>query len=61
MIPRVVFDENEIKFRKTMSRELKSNERRDGRLNVGCDTLKNYVDKEDSIELIIIKGGNKKV
>lgn len=60
-MPKITFDEKEIKFRKPITRNLKPNERRDGRLNVGCDTLKDFVDGEDSIEVLVIRGGAKNV
>lgn len=59
-MPKLTFTEKEIKERFTITRALKKTERRDGRLNVGCATLKDYVDGEDSIELIIVKGGANK-
>ncbi len=59
-MPKLAFDEKEIKYRKTIKRPLKLTERRDGRLNVSCDTLKDFVDGIDSIEIIVIKDGAKK-
>jgi hypothetical protein len=54
-MPKLTFTESEIKTRLTFERNLKPNERRDGRLNVGCAILKNFVDGEDVIEIIIRK------
>jgi len=59
-MPKISFQEREIKSRLTLTRALKETERRDGRLNVGCGTLKDFVDDEDSIEIIIVKGGAQK-
>lgn len=49
-----------MKYRKTITRPLRHTERRDGRLNVTTEALKDFVDGEDSIEVIIVKGGAKK-
>jgi len=56
-MPKLTFSEKEIKERLTITRALRETERRDGRLNVGCGTLKDFVDGEDSIEIIVVKGG----
>jgi len=56
-MPKITFTEREIKARLTLTRNLKETERRDGRLNVGRGTLKDVVDGEDSIEIIVVKGG----
>ena len=60
-MPTLMIKDKEMKYRKTITRPLKPSERRDGRLNVSCETLKDFVDGEDSIEVIVIKGGSKKV
>jgi len=54
-MPKITFNENEIKKRLTIDRPLKHTETRDGRLNVGCSTLKDYVEGEDVIEIIVRK------
>ena len=54
-MPKLTFTESEMKERLIIDRNLKPNERRDGRINVGCAILKNFVDGEDVIEVIIRK------
>ena len=54
-MPKITFEETEIKNRIQITRPLKKTERKDGRINVGCSTLKDYVDGEDIIEVIIRK------
>ncbi len=55
IMPKIIFNESEIKTRLTIDRPLKPNERRDGRLNIGCSTLKDFIDGQDVIEIIVRK------
>jgi len=54
-MPKITFNESEIKKRLQITRVLKHTETRDGRLNVGTATLKDYKEGEDVIEIIIRK------
>lgn len=59
-MPKITFTEREIKNHLKITRHLFDTERRDGRLNVGRGMLKDFVDGEDSIDIIVVKGGAKK-